>query len=121
MRDRISKYVNRRRIESPTFKRGDIVYLTRRYIRTKRLSDKLNFRKLRPFRVTDRIFKVNYRLELLITIRIYLVFYVTLLKLVAPGARLIIIAKIEEEEPEYKVEEILDSKLVNNNIKYLIK
>ena len=47
-------------------------------------------------------------------------FYVTLLKLVLKYARLDTIAEIEEEEPEYEVEEILDSRLTNDRLEYLV-
>ncbi len=63
-------------------KEGDKVYLLRKNIKTKRLSTKLDFKKLGLFRVTEKIGAVNYRLRLLAYLRLYPVFYVLLLELV---------------------------------------
>ena len=102
-------------------KRGDIIYLIRRNIKTKRPSNKLDFKKLVPFKVEGRISNTNYRLELLTIIRIYLIFYILLLKLIPKTTKLNIIIEIENEEPEYEIETILDFKLTRKNIEYLIK
>jgi hypothetical protein len=54
---------------------------------------------------------------------IHLVFYISLLELVLPGALLVLVTEIELVNPntEYKVKEILDYKQVRNYIKYLVK
>ncbi|KAM4062066.1 reverse transcriptase (RNA-dependent DNA polymerase) [Hirsutella rhossiliensis] len=50
---------------------GDMVYLVRRNIKTKRPSNKLDFKKLGPFKVKKTISKVNYELSLPTTMRIH--------------------------------------------------
>ena len=45
--------------------------------------------------------------------KIYPVFHVTLLKLTSKSIKPDIIIEIEEEEPEYKVDEIFNSRLAN--------
>jgi hypothetical protein len=40
----------------------------------------LDYIKLKPFRILRKITKVNYELDLLIKIKIYLVQYITILK-----------------------------------------
>jgi hypothetical protein len=72
----------------PTLKEGDKVYLLRKNIATKRLSDKLDHKKLGPFKIAKIKSLVNYRLKLLKTIKIHLVFYVSLLKPAPPGSLL---------------------------------
>jgi hypothetical protein len=47
----------------------------------KRLSTKLDFKKLGPFKILEKISLVNYKLQLLKNSRLYLVFYVLLLEL----------------------------------------
>jgi hypothetical protein len=42
----------------------------------------LDYIKLRLFKVLRKIIKVNYKLDLLVKIKIYLVQYITILKLV---------------------------------------
>jgi hypothetical protein len=58
------------------------VYFLKRNIETTRLSNKLNYKKFGLFRVKSNIRDISYKLELSKTIRIYLIFYISLLKLV---------------------------------------
>jgi hypothetical protein len=75
------------------------------------------------FKIKKIIGLINYELVLPKTINIYLVFYISFLKLVLLGALLVPVTEIEPVNPntEYKVEEILDHKWVRNYIKYLVK
>ena len=61
-------------------KKGDKVYLLQKNVKTKRLSDKLDHKKLRLFKIKEVKRPVNFELKLLATIQIYLVFYISLLK-----------------------------------------
>ena len=81
-------YYNRKRSIGLSLKEGDKVYLLRKNIATKQLSDKLDHKKLRPFKIIEIKSLVNYRLKLLKTIKIHLVFYISLLKLVPLGSLL---------------------------------
>jgi hypothetical protein len=58
------------------------VYFLKRNIETTRLSNKLNYKKFGLFRVKSNIRDISYKLELSKKIRIYLIFYISLLKLV---------------------------------------
>ena len=83
VRGRIKEYYNKYRLEGPRLERGDKVYLILRNIRTNRLSKKLDFKKIRLFKVDERISDNNYRLSLPATIRLRTyVFYISLLELV---------------------------------------
>ena len=57
-----------------------MVYLLRKYIKTKRLSDKLNYIKLKPFKIKKVLRPILFKLELLISIRIYPIFHKLLLE-----------------------------------------
>ena len=48
---------------------------------------KLNYKKISPFKIIEQIGSVNYKLELLETIKINLVFYALLLEPVLPNAK----------------------------------
>ncbi|KAM4063982.1 reverse transcriptase (RNA-dependent DNA polymerase) [Hirsutella rhossiliensis] len=48
VRERMSTHYNRKRLQGPIFQEGDMVYLVRRNIKTKRPSNKLDFKKLGP-------------------------------------------------------------------------
>ena len=64
-----------------------MVYLLRKNIKTKRLSDKLDYIKLGPFKITEKLGLVIFKLELSLYIRIYLVFYISLLEKAPEGAK----------------------------------
>ena len=75
-------------------KKGDRVYLLRRNITIVRLSDKLDYRKLGLFEITEVKGLINFKLKLLKSINLYLIFYILLLKLVLPGAPKALYTKI---------------------------
>ena len=77
-----------------SLKEGDKVYLLRKNIVIKRLSNKLDHKKLRPFKITEIKSLVNYRLKLPKTIKIYLVFYISFLKLAPLGSLLALKTKV---------------------------
>ena len=64
-----------------------MVYLNRKNIKIKRLSSKLDFKKLGPFRIEKVLLDVSYRLELPRNIRIHPVFHVSLLEPVPPNVK----------------------------------
>src|SRR2546430_5251662 len=52
---RTSKYYDQRCKDAPVLKKGDKVYLLRRNIKTKRPINKLDFTKLGPFKIMEKI------------------------------------------------------------------
>ena len=61
---RAAIYHDKRRVEATIFQEGEKVYLPRRNIKTKRPSDKLDFRKLGPYKIIRRVNRVNYELQI---------------------------------------------------------
>jgi len=53
------------------------VYLLRKNIKTQRPSNKLDFKKIKPFKIEEQIRKVNYKLRLSENMQIHPVFYVS--------------------------------------------
>ena len=85
--ERIKEYYNKYQLEGPRFKRGDKVYLLARNLHIKRPSEKLDFKKLGPFIIEEKISTSNYQLSLLDIIKVRTnVFYISLLELVPPNA-----------------------------------
>jgi hypothetical protein len=78
----------------PTLKEGDKVYLLQKNIITKRLSNKLDHKKLRLFKIAKIKSLVNYCLKLPKTIKIHPVFYVSLLELAPLGSPLALKTKV---------------------------
>jgi hypothetical protein len=56
------------------------VFLLWQNIKTKRLSKKLNYKKLELFKILKSIKNINYKLYLFKTMRIHSIFHVLLLK-----------------------------------------
>jgi len=110
LNERSAVYANRKRSMEPTFKEGDKVYLLRKHIKTKRLSTKLDFKKLGPFKILKKVSLVNYRLQLPKESRLHLVFHISLLELAKGNTPLATNAELqpENELDVYEVEEILD-------------
>jgi hypothetical protein len=75
-------YTNKKYSIGPPLKKGDKVYLLRKNIKIKRLSTKLDFKKLGLFEILKEIRLVNYKLQLLVNSRLYPIFYISLLELV---------------------------------------
>ena len=55
-----------------------MVYLVIKNITIKRFNKKLNYKYIGPYLVIKKILKNNYELNLLIKVRIYLIFYISL-------------------------------------------
>ena len=57
---------------------------------SKWLSRKLDYVKIGPFKIISKVIKVNYRLDLLLKIKIHLVYYIVMLKLVYRNYKLLV-------------------------------
>ena len=82
-------------------------------MKIKRLYKKLNYIKLKPFKIIKKILPINFRLKLPLHIYLYLVFHIVLLKTVLKNTKIDNL-KVLREEKEYKVADLLDNKEVNS-------
>jgi hypothetical protein len=73
-------YANKSRLEKSYLREEDLVYLLRRNIKITRLSDKLDLRKIGPFKVKRNIRDINFEFKLPSIMRIYPVFHILLLE-----------------------------------------
>src|SRR5690606_32163553 len=119
-------YYNKKAMPHPDFKVNDMVWLNRKFIKTQRPSSKLDHQRLGPFKILEKIGTRAYKLELPTTMaQIHPVFHVSLLEKDIPNdiegrvtpPPLPILVNNEEE---YEVEEILNSRIRNNQLQYLI-
>jgi hypothetical protein len=123
-RARMTMYANRKRLEGPTLKGGDKVYLLRRNIRSDKPTKKLDAVKLGPFKIRRQKGPVNYELELPKRMRIHPVFHVSLLEPATPDATLqqdVRDIDPEIQEPIYQVERILKERTVRGQKQYLVR
>jgi hypothetical protein len=60
IRTKMKKFYDRTRFKGPRLEEGDKVYLISRNLYIKRLSRKLNFYKIGPFKIGKKILENNY-------------------------------------------------------------
>ena len=75
------KYVNIKRFNKLVLSERDLVYLIRKNVKIKRLSSKLNYIKLKPFKIKKKKGSITFILDLSKDMKIYLTFYISLLNL----------------------------------------
>src|SRR6266571_3402449 len=90
----MKRYYDRKRLKGPDLKEGDKVWLLYKNFKSRKLSKKLDYVKLGPFKIAARISEVIYRLDLPAKMKIYLIHYVMILEL----------AKGNAEPPLYKMD-----------------
>ena len=117
-------YANKKRSQGPPLERGDKVYLLRKHIKTKRPSTKLDFKKLGPFEILEKVGPVNYRLRLPAKSRLHPVFHVSLLEPAKGETPTAMTTELQpENDPDvYVVEKILATRTTTKGQQqYLIK
>ena len=118
---RTIKHINIKRSKGLNLRKGGMVYLLRKNIKTKRPSNKLDYTKLEPFKIMEKLGLVTFKLELLIYMRIHLVFHISLLEKAPQNAKRESV-HIDEEIQEllYDVDYIIGYKLIQDERHYLI-
>ena len=121
-KDDMTKYYNQRWTPTPDYKPGDKVYLDASDIRTNRPSRKLSHCRLGPFPVVKKVGNRAYQLRLPL-----------LMSRLHPGFNIVKLTpapvdpikgrhpEIIDGEEKWVVEEVLDSKMMNQKICYLVK
>ena len=125
---RYKSQFDRHATPTPPFSVGDKVWLSRRNIKTKRPSRKLDVRHLGPFRISEAVGSRNlaFRLELPASMgKIHLVFHASLLEPYQESSRAKRLQELPppvevEGELEYEVRGVLDSKMEREWLFYLV-
>ena len=73
-------YYNRKRFEGPDLKKGDKMWLLYKNFKSQQLSKKLDYVKLKPFKILAKILGLIYKLDLPAKMKIYSVQYIAILK-----------------------------------------
>ena len=78
----MTKYYNIKKMKRLFFEKRDKIYLLHKNIITKRLNNKLDFKKFGPFIIIRKILEYNYKLLLFKIIQIHFIFYISLFELI---------------------------------------
>jgi hypothetical protein len=90
-------YANKSRLEGSYLQKRDLIYLLRRNIKIIRPNDKLDLKKVGLFKIKRNIRDISFELKFLLTIKIYLIFHLSLLE---PAHSNISKSLIPELDPE---------------------
>jgi hypothetical protein len=102
-------YANKSKFGKSYFRKSDLVYLLRRNIKIIKPSDKLDSKKIGPFKIKRNIRDINFEFKLLLIIRIYSIFHISLLEPAYPDTPERLASELDPEIQEfvYDVESIL--------------
>ncbi|CAJ0934458.1 unnamed protein product, partial [Ranitomeya imitator] len=122
--EKAQRFANRRRCVGPRLRVGDLVWLSSRHVPMKVSSPKFKPRFIGPYKISEIINPVSFRLALPASFSIHRVFHRSLLRRyvvpmvpsVDPPAPVLV-----EGELEYVVEKILDSRFSRRKLQYLVK
>ncbi|XP_075466192.1 centrosomal protein of 70 kDa [Ascaphus truei] len=116
---------DRHRQMGPSFKPGDLVWLSSKNISLKTPSPKLSPRFLGPFKILEKINSVAYRLDLPPTMKVPSMFHVSLLKAFVPSPHFPVPSRKPNPvstlgQQEYEVQSLIDSRWSKNKLQFLV-
>ena len=121
----MQRYADLNRGQAPVYKEGDKVWLSAKDLKLNRPARKLSERQLGPFEIAKVVLPNVMKLKLPASYKIHDVINVSRLRLYkepSAGQRTIPPEPVEVEgQPEYEVEEVLDSRLKKGKLEYLVK
>ena len=124
-RDDMQRYADLNRGQAPIYKVGDKVWLSAKDLKLNRPARKLSERQLGPFEIIKVVSPNAMKLKLPASYKIHNVINVSRLRLYkepTAGQRVMPSEPVEVEgQPEYEVEEVLDSRLKKGKLEYLVK
>ena len=121
----MAHYYNKKRLPAPILKEGDKVYLVRKNILTNRPSNKLDWKKIGPYKIDKKLSDTNYKILFPEGTKIHPVFHVSLLEPAPKEAPLETdhnVYTAQKQAIEYQVETILGHRFDSKGrIEYLVK
>uniref|UniRef100_A0A803JAN2 Integrase catalytic domain-containing protein n=1 Tax=Xenopus tropicalis TaxID=8364 RepID=A0A803JAN2_XENTR len=116
------KAADKSRREAPQYKVGDLVWLSTKNIKLKVPSPKLGPRFIGPYPIIAIINSSSVRLQLPPNFKITNTFHVSLLKPASNTRGMPVPPPVlVEGQPEYEIQEFLDSRLVRGRLQYLTR
>jgi hypothetical protein len=127
-KDDMAKYYDRKQTPSPDYKPGDKVYLDASNMQTNWPLRKLSHWRLGPFPIVEKVGNSTYRLQLPTSMKRLHPVFNTVKLTPAPSDPIkgchflpLLPPEIVDGEEEWIVEEILDNKMINWKLCYLVK
>jgi hypothetical protein len=90
-------YANKSRLEGSRLRERNLIYLLRRNVKIIRPNDKLDSKKIGPFRIKRNIRDISFELKFPLIIRIYPIFHISLLKPAHPDTFKKLILELDPE------------------------
>jgi hypothetical protein len=123
--ERHAQYFDAKVMPQPDFQVGDKVWLDARNLRTSRPAQKLDYKRVGPYPIVEKVGTRSYRLDLPKTMKIHPVFHVELLERLRtdpiPGRTPVPLPPvIVDGEEQFLVESIIDSKILRDKLHYLV-
>jgi hypothetical protein len=128
--EQMKRHYDRRVDEAPDFQPGDMVYLDGKNVHTSQPARKFARKRHGPFKIIEKIGKLNYRLELPDKWTIHDVFHVVLLKKAEPdqipGRQQAAVPVPDIVPPPvhqelFAIEKIIDNRMKNGALEYKVK
>ena len=91
------------------------------HIKIKQTSKKLDYKKIKLFKIKRNVKNISYKLKLLKVMRIHSVFHITLLKLCHSDISLQKKLTSVQSDKEYEIKLILIKRIISDKLMYLIK
>src|SRR6266496_4103634 len=102
-------YYNQQHENISTFRTEQKIYLSQENFKTKQLCKKLNYQRMRAFKVKQQTESVTFELELSEHSKAHLIVHITLLKSASDNTKLMKIMNVKKyENQNYVVEKILE-------------
>jgi len=117
------KYYNFKKFEGLDLKEGDKVWLLYKNFKLRWLSKKLDYIKIKLFKIVEKILEVIYRLDLLVKIKIYLTQYIIMLELAHRDLVLLVYKEDTyrgQEKDKWLLKKIISYEEVDNKMWYKI-
>jgi hypothetical protein len=123
-----AEQANKTRYPDPVLELGDRVWLRWKHVKTTRPSGKLDYKLIGPYTILERVGSRAYTLDLPPSIQLHPVFHISLLEPAEPDSEPIPghiqpppPPVIIDNEKEWELEEIVDSRQYRNQLQYRVK
>ena len=119
---KMKMYYNLQRENIFTFRMRQKIYLSHKNFKIKQFSKKLNYQRMKAFKIKQQTKSMTFKLELSKHFKTHFIIHITLLESASENTKLTKIMNVEEyKNQNYIVKKILAKNQINKEDHYLIK